>query len=369
LRLPARERTSEMVLRPLAVFTALLGVVSGCGSSEVGQPSPPPVDPRIYQQATVRAAGPQKSTFERERDSLDAFGNALVQNDTKALSTLLDPDADFSFPGMSDASDREGLLKALSDLFGAFSSKKYVPTRIWQSGEAAIAEWTMQAVQSGDWLTVKGTGKPVAIKGLSVYFFNLNGLINDVHVYFDAGAVLAQVGAAPKGVEPGAPPALPSAPLVVVAGGTPEEKANVLTVNASWDAFEAKHEAGYLAPMADDIDVYRLDRIAPEHGKDHRRKFFKWMTNGLSSLAQTPLNAWGIGPFVVEEYTITGVHSGKLTNNPPSGHAVRIHLVDVSELSGGKIVRTWSYGNSLELLAEIGEAERASPGLASAVVH
>ena len=80
------------------------------------------------------------------------------------------------------------------------------------------------------------------------------------------------------------------------------------------------------------------------------------------SLSQTPLNAWGVGPFVIEEYSITGVHSGKLYNAPPSGHALRLHFVDIDEVREGKVVRTWTYGNSLELYAETGAVPHAAPG-------
>jgi hypothetical protein len=363
----------------------LASSLAGCGSSDVNQPSPPPVDPRIYQQAALRAAVPQRSAFETERESIEAFGRALTSGETKAIAPLVDPDGDFSFPGMQEVSDRDGMVKALDDLFGAFSGRKYAASRVFQVGETAIVEWAMLAVHSGDWMGVKATQKSVGIKGITLYTFNLNGLINDVHVYFDVGAVLAQLGAGPKGVEVPAPPTLAATPMVVVAGGTPEEKSHVITVNASWDALESKNEAGYLAPMADTIEVLRLDKTAPQIGKEGRKRFFQRITHGLSSLTQTPLNAWGIGPYVVEEYSITGVHSGKLTEGPPSGHAVRLHAVDVSEIadtgaglgdggaagapSSAKIVRTWTYSNSLELLAETGEAEHASPGTSAAFVH
>jgi SnoaL-like polyketide cyclase len=82
----------------------------------------------------------------------------------------------------------------------------------------------------------------------------------------------------------------------------------------------------------------------------------------MSSLAQTPLNAWGAGDFVIEEYTLTGVHSGPLTSSSPSGHALRLHYVDIDDVQNGKVFRTWTYGNSLELYAESGAIPTAAPG-------
>jgi predicted ester cyclase len=353
-------RTSHFIV----VFPAfLLTCLSACGSAEVEQPAAPPIDLRLYKPATAQAPGSQKSPVERNREAAEAFGRELAKNDTKALSDLLDPDVDFTFPGRSDATDRPGTLKALDELFGAFNNRKLATARLWQIGEAAIVEWAMTGTQSGTFMGASPTQKEIGISGVTLLWFNLNGLINEVHVYFDCGAVLAQLGAAPnKAILSGPPVTLAPAPVVTVAGGTPEEKANVTLVNASWDALEDKSEGGYMAPFADAIEVTRMDRPGVEKGKEERRKFFRWVASGISSLAQTPLNAWGAGPYVIEEYNFTGVHSGQLTSAPPSGHALRLHYVDIDEMQNGKVVHIWTYGNSLELYAESGAIPSAAPG-------
>jgi ketosteroid isomerase-like protein len=240
---------------------------------------------------------------------------------------------------------------------------------MWQLDSVVVAEWEMTAAQSGEWMAVKPTQKPVTIHGLTVLFFDQNGLVSDTHCYFDVGAVLAELGGAPKSIEAPAPIAVPPVMTPVVAQKSEDEKTNVVTVNTSWDALEAKNEAGYLAPIADDIEVFRLDRAAPEKGKAGRKAFYKWITGGMSSLSQTPSNAWGVGAFVIEEYTLAGVHAGRLTDAAPSGHALRLHLLDIDEMKDGKIVRTWTYGNSLELYAETGQVPRATPGTSSAVIR
>ena len=126
---------------------------------------------------------------------------------------------------------------------------------------------------------------------------------------------------------------------------------------------------GALELVDDDVEVTRFDRVSADHGKDERKKFYRWVTTSLSSLAQTPVNAWGAGNFVIEEYTIGGVHSGKLIPTPPSGHTLRLNYVDIYELQGGKITRAWTYGNSLEMYAQAGAIPRASPGTPAAVTQ
>jgi ketosteroid isomerase-like protein len=351
-----------------AAHGSLVCALSACGSAAVDQPGPAPVDPRLFQDAGPRVVAHVKTADEiqkAERESVAVVLGGYAQDEFKASLPKLDPEGNLSFPGLSEATDRDGAVKVLADLFGAFSGRAFTLGRIWQAPHALTVEWTMSGVQAREWMGVKPTQKPVSIRGLALYWFDQNGLVSDTHLYFDVGATLAELGAAPKGIE--APLPLSGAPQtsVVVATGSDEEKKNLALVNASWDAFEAKNEAGYLAPLADDIEVFRLDRANPEKGKADRKKFFKWAANGIGSLSQTPLNDWGIGSFVVEEYTLTGVHSGRLTDTAPSGHALRLHYVDIDELKDGKVVRTWTYGNSLELYAEIHQVDRGAPGAPS----
>ena len=301
-----------------------------------------------------------------ERESAVMVLTGYAQDDFKASIPLLDPEGNLSFPGLSEATDRAGALKSLADLFGPFSARRFTVGRIWQPPHVTVVEWSMAGVQSGSFMGVPPTQKPVQIRGLAIYWFDHNGLVADSHLFYDVGATLAQLGAAPKGLE--AAPATPLATDVVQATGADAEKLDVGLVNASWDAFEAKNESGYLAALADDIEVFRLDRAASERGKAERKKFFRWVSAGIGSLSQTPLNAWGVGPFVIEEYSITGVHSGKLLDGPPSGHALRLQFVDIDEVRDGKVVRTWTYGNSLQLYAEVGQVEHAAPGATATAI-
>jgi ketosteroid isomerase-like protein len=357
-------------MRHLLLPASIVLTLSACGSAVVDQPGPAPVDPRLYQEGHHRVAVPVRTAEEiarAERDTAIAVLKGYAQDGFQASIPLLDPEGNLSFPGLSEATDRAAALKVLGDLFGPFSGRAFAVGRTWQPAHVVVVEWTMTGTHSGDWMTVKPTSKPVTVRGLGIYWFDQNGLVSDTHLFFDAGAVLAQIGAPPKGVE-----ALAVAQLAagdpVVATGADSERQNVAIVNASWDALEARNEAGYLAAISEDIDVTRLDRASSERGKVERRRFFKALASGIGSLAQTPQNAWGVGPFVIEEYSITGVHTGKLADIAPSGHALRLHYVDVDEMRDGKIVRTTTFANSLELYAEIGQVDKAAPGASTAVI-
>jgi predicted ester cyclase len=344
---------------------ASLVLCAACGSAAVDQPGPAPVDPRLFQDAGLRAI--HKRTTEdvvrEERAAVLAVFTGYGHDGFAEAIPKLDVEGDLSFPGVPDATNREGALKELGELFGPFSQRAFTVGREWDAPSVVITEWSMTGVHSGVYMGVAPTQKPVSIKGLAIFWFDQQGMIVNTHLFFDVGAVLAELGKAPKGIEPPVPPAAGAAPSpAVTATGSDDEKKNLATINASWDSFEAKKEAGYLAPLSGDIDVFRLDRAAPEHGKAERKKFFKWAAGGIASLSQTPTNAWAIGPFVIEEYTLEGVQSGPLTDAPNSGHALRLHYCDIDEFANGEVVRTWTYGNSLELYAEIGQVPLAAPG-------
>ncbi len=364
----------QLILRASLLRTPLLALaLSACGSAAVDQPGPAPVDPRLYQDAGARVAVHVKTPEEiahAERQTATMVLAGYAQDDPQATKSLLDPEGNFSFPGLSEATDQKGAAKVLADLFGAFSSRKFTVGRIWQPPHVAVVEWTMAGVHSGEWMGLKATQKPVLVRGLAIYWFDQNELVSDSHLFFDIGATMAQLGAEPPALPKGIEAPASTAPLatdVVTAVGTDGEKRALATVNASWDAFEAKNEAGYLSALADDVEVFRLDRAASERGKADRKKFFKWASGGIGSLSQTPLNAWGVGAFVIEEYSITGVHSGTLYSGPASGHALRLHFVDIDELRDGKVMRTWTFGNSLELYSETGVVAQAAPG--ATVLH
>jgi predicted ester cyclase len=344
---------------------ASLLLCAACGSAAVDQPGPAPVDPRLFQDAGVRAVHKRTAddVARDERAAVLAVLSAYGHDGFAEAIPKLDVEGDLSFPGVPDATNREGAFKELAELFGPFSQRAFTVGREWDAPSVVITEWAMTGVQSGVFMGVAPAQKPVFIKGLGIFWFDQQGMIVNTHLFFDIGAVLAQVGKAPKGIEAPLPPA-PGAtvPPAVMAAGSDDEKKNLATVNASWDAFEAKKETGYLAPLSNDIDVLRLDRAAPEHGKADRKKFFKWAAAGIASLSQTPTNAWAVGPFVIEEYTLEGVQSGPLTDAPSSGHALRLHYCDVDEFANGEVVKTWTYGNSLELYAEIAQVTLAAPG-------
>ena len=337
----ARESMRSILLLGLAGL--LLGA---CSSDNAASPPPAPVDWHAFDLPRHFDAGASGVTVS-ERQVAEQYAAALASPGFAALGPKLDSDAHFQFPGAADARAREGVVQAHDKLLGAFDNRAVVVSRVWRTANEQTVEWTLTGVQAKDWMGVAPTKKPVVIRGISLLWTKDDGSITDVHVVFDAALVKAQLGVGPKELLGSPPPAVPSgAPQVFDQASTPEEAGNVAIVRGWLDALESGNEAAYLAAATDDVTVETSERFQSVHGKDDLRAYFKMLRKAIGQLDTTVDNAWGVGTFVVVEYTVAGEQLGSLGWVQPQRDKVfRLDKIGVAELSGGKISHVWKYDN------------------------
>lgn len=253
----------------------------------------------------------------------------------------------FEYPGMPDGRGRPGVVQSHQTLFGPFDRRVVTMTRLLRSDSAQAIEWTMAGVQTKEWMGAAATNRPVSFKGLTLLFTNDDGTISDIHVYFDAAVVKAQLGVGPKELAGLAPtPAPTSAAQVVEAIHSPDEARNVVVGRSALDALENRDEAGYVATMTDDVVVETLERAQPMRGRDDERAYFKAIHRAIGQLDTTLDNAFGVTQYAVIEYFVAGEQLGAL-GWVPAQHdkVVRLQVVDVEELHDGKIAHVWRYDN------------------------
>jgi predicted ester cyclase len=397
------------VLRHLMAMTtsAAACALGACSSDTVGPPPAPPVNwQSLVVQPSADAGRPAPTASERRvaeiyasvlmsRDEHDAFGAAAAGRDAStssgplaALAPHLDEDAHFAFPSWQDVHGRSGVLRAHELLFGPFDHRAFVLSRVWRTPSQQALAWTLTGVQAREWMGVPATNRHVHVSGLTVLTTTDEGTIADVHAYFDAALLKAQLGVGSKelqavangtssglppsaplsllpadagvGLDAGAPPELrlgaearpAGAPQVYDQSGTPEELQAVMLGRASLDALEANHESAYVDTMTDDVEIHGLEQAQPWRGKADARAYFKAMHKAVGQLDTTVLNIQGVQNFAYVEYTIAGEQLGPILSVPAQrDKAIRLHLVDVIEERGGKIARVWRYGNPEEILA------------------
>jgi hypothetical protein len=348
-RFPLATAVSKAIALTAVASAAL---ASACSTEEtVPRPPAPPVNWRPQYHASLDA-GPVVATS-KERAAAGAYMKALGSPGLVELGPVLDEDVHFAFAGMKDAHGRDKVVEAHTALFGAFDQRSFVPTRTWITDAAQAVEWTMTGVQAREWMGLAATRKPVTIKGLTLFWTNDDGSITDVHVSFDQAVVKVQLGAGPKELASLSPPEAPPAggTREFEQASTAEESANVAQVRASLSELEKGDQTSYVGTMTDDVLVYTPERAQPARGKEEAGTYFKGLRKQIADLDTSVLNVWGVKEFVIVEYDIVGEQIAPIGwVSLQKDRLVKLSVIDVVEMQGGKIARVWRYDNPAQIL-------------------
>ncbi len=330
--------------RHIPALLVISVLATACAAETVDLPPPPPVQLRS---ATSRLPSPTTPT-EREREVAQLYAHAMASPTFAGLPETLADDVHFQF-GDRDARGRERVVRDHQELFGAFDRRSFSVSRVWltdstQTINSQALEWTLSGAQARSWMGLPASNRTVVIHGLTLLWTDDDGIISEIHVYFDEDAVKAQLGGA---APPQAPAGAAGTPQIAQRGGTAEERANVAVARSALQALEDDKEATFVAAMADELEVVTAGRSETFHGKSGARSYFKETRKTIRQLDTVIQNAWGVGPFVVVEYALAGLQTA--SSRRPSGggdgalHPLQVHCVDVDELRGGEISRIWRY--------------------------
>ena len=319
--------------------------IFGCASESVTRPPPPPVD---WASLEVKAAPskPAKPTATaKERGVAESYLRALATPKLTDLGRLLADDAHVAFAGYKDVHGRDSIVNVHEALLGAFDTRSFVERRHFLTDSSQVLEWTMTAVH-------KASQKKVTIKGVSLLWTNDDGLVTDLHFYFDQALADAQTGVGPKSLLSLAPPLLPTAPAEEIEQSTnAAERANVAVVRSSLEAFEDRNIPAYLATLSDDVELNSLEDTKPLRGKKDARGYLEGMHKSIGHLDTSIEDIWGIGAYVVVEYDIVGEQRGPIFFVPTQpDNLVKLFVAAVVRLEAGKITNIWRYSNPAQLL-------------------
>jgi hypothetical protein len=332
------------------ILAALGWALVGCSNETVAQVPPAPVDWQSLQVHPVVDAGSDVLTA-KERALADAYASALASPGFAPLGPLLDDEAHFASPGMEDAHGRSPVVHAHDVLLGAFDDRQVTPSRVWRTPSEQTFEWTLTGTHARDWMGVAATHKPVAFKGLTLLWTKDDGSITDVHVYVDVALVKAQLGVGPKDLLSLSPVSRPVGPAQVFEQTGSANEPNHLALVQSWlDALENAKESAYVGAVTDDVEVDTLERPQPARGKEAARAYYKAMHKAIGQLDTTVENGFGVAQFALVEYSIAGEQIGPIGWIPAQrDKVIRLELVDICEITGGKIARVWRYDNPTQI--------------------
>jgi hypothetical protein len=338
-------RWRELLVGPLLLSAPL----PACSNETVGMwPAAP-----VHFQTAPLAASPSSpvTPTDEERGVADAYMTALASPGFAALGPIVDDEAQFAF-GARNTHGRDRVQAAHDDVFGAFDDRHFVANRVWLTDstrplDSQAIEWTMTGVQARAYMGIPPSHKPVVIKGLTLLWTNDDGIISELHVYFDEEVVQAQVGGGSAALQKLAIPSVGNgASQVFERSGTQEEKGNIALVRTMIQSLEDDKESEFLATLDDDIELFTSDHAEAVHGKAGAREYFGTMRKSVRLLDTVIRNAWAVREFTVTEYVITGLQRAPLPRVTfAEGRALHARFVDVAEFAHGRMVRIWRYSD------------------------
>ena len=285
---------------------------------------------------------------------------ALAARDAKKVASLYATGAVLVSAGkegtheaVGRAEIEKGRERGFTVMGKAFPDIKWANTRALQKGDVMIVEWVGNGTDTGGFLDDKPTNKKVGWRGISIYWFDDDGLVKRETDVLDPMTIMGQLGRGDPKAKVRSAAAAPSTPTQwVTAKDSPEEQANIDTVKAFYALFEKKDDKALTAMMTDDVVHSDLAQPDDVKGKDGAKKELAVWWKAFPDLTMSVTHAWAFGDVVVAEVETTGTLKGPLGALKPSGKTATTHGVDVVGLKSGKIARLTSYTNARELLVQ-----------------
>jgi steroid delta-isomerase-like uncharacterized protein len=364
-------------MRTIVGSLVLGALVVGCGGAGDAQkpveaPPPPtvaPPTPPTTADATptppdTTAAKP--STQDATKALVGAVSDSLNAHDSAKFAAIFADDAVLVVAGMPEpVKGREAIGADTKRFFDGYPNVKMGVSRVWGTGDVVVCEWVDNGTNSGEMAGMKATDKPVGYTGLSIVWVNGDGKIKEEHRYLDLGTILAQTGVSKAKARPITP--LPTSTEWHFAKSDAGEDKGVEGLKAGYAAFEKKDDKAMGDMVTDDVLWDDLMAPAPTKGKAETVKYWKSFMTAFPDLKAPATNVWGVEDFAIAEMAFTGTPKGAIMGlTSQTKKPVALHLVDIVQTKDGKIVKGWSYGNSVELLAQFGLMKPAAAPKADA---
>lgn len=351
-------------MRKVSFAFAVGLVLFGCGGGEANldpntaaTPPEATTPPTTTAEAPKPEAKPELTPAQKQEQAMKAYVEAFNAHDAKKLAGFYTDGATVTMPGNPELKGREAIQNHYQQLFTAFPDLKTMPARVFTKGDVVVTEWVMNGTHQGEMHGLKATEKKIGIAGADVVWMTPEAQIKEQHVYYDMGTLMSQLGVSKQKARGVA--AMPANTQAVASTNGPEEQKN-LEASKNWTkAFETKKADDFVANVADEIEWDDVTQPETMKGKDSGKKYFQGMLKAFPDAKATQTNAWAVGDFVISEGTFEGTHKGNLFGViPPTNKKVNMHGLDIVQYKDGKVVKGWSYGNSLEMMTQLGLAPK-----------
>lgn len=314
-------------------------------------PLPPPVTTSETTDAPTPTEEPPKKLEDIELASIKAMSDAWAARDPKKLAERYAGDAAVTVYGQGDLTGRDAVAADAQKWLDGFADLKLAVGRVVSKGDMAVVEWAFTGTHTGDFAGTKATQRSLGALGVSVLWFNVDGLVTKEHRIVDVATLLAQDDkrAKPASVRP--PPQLPTSIEMHSSKGGPDEEKLVDLARQLHDAIAAKKEPEFLALLADDVTVDDLVQPRPLKGPKETKGLVAMITRGHT---EAKVSAKG---FAADDLVVS---VGELTSTV-KGKPLETHFVTVLQIKAGKVAHMRRYAVAKELADSLLPPSPAQP--------
>jgi len=312
--------------------------------------------------ATSTTAAPPKAPEgpKNHEARMKALAEAYGSHDAKKVSALYTEDAVVKFPNREDVKGRAAIEKDAAKDWGFSKDAKIAVGRIWAKDKhTAVVEWVWSGKNTGEDKEMgidKATDKPMGFAGATWVEVSDNGFIKEEHRYFDSLTGLGQIKPDPK--TPVRPvvtePAFGTKVYELKPDAKPDEAKN-LDFENKWATALSAGKLEELIKLADKDPVMQ-DYTEHEEVKGEKpfKAYLEKYLHAFPDMKATMTQSFSVGEFAIVEYEYKGTHKGALGPIKATNKTVDIHQVEVDEIKDGKFVRGWAWGDSAEMLKQLG---------------
>ena len=343
MRLPLNVRRS-LVSLSLALGSVML--VSAC--SEPAPPPPPPAP--AVKTPQERAQLYQDCWSQFNNKDWDKFQNCF---DANAVSETIDS----SSPSLTG---RTAIVERAKLETSSFPDRKGEIRLLLVNGAqlVSIAQYagtnTAPLPPGPDGKAGPTTNKPFGFLMGHVIDLDANGnAATHEAAYIDEGTFARQVGLAPGPVRP-VEKATGAAPVIVYSKSDDSERANVATVQATFDAFNKRDLKAYEALLGENYRGIEAESAGAKNKKEAMAAT-REMIGGFADVKITPSKMWGAGDYVVIFGTFEGTNTGDMPSMgmKKTGKKVVGRFCEIIKVEGGKVADDYLFYNGGAFMAQL----------------
>jgi steroid delta-isomerase-like uncharacterized protein len=311
--------------------------------------------------ASITAAAAPKPAVEAPKDHAaraKALTEAFATHDAKKVAALYAENAVVKSRGMPELSGRAAIEKDIDHMFTIFKDAKLMTGRIWAKDKhTAVIETAFAGTNTGEAPEMglpKATNKSVGVSGATWLDVGDDGLIREERRYHDGPTALGQLNPDPKMPVRPVVNEPPAGSTVFEAKGTADEAKNIDLENQWVAAINAGKidDAMKLTTAETSIEDYTQPSIVK--GQKAFKDYLGMYLKAFPDLKASIVNAFPVGDYAVVEFRYTGTNKGPLGKTKPTNKSVDMQQVEVDEIKDGHFAHEWAWGNSAEMLGELG---------------